>query len=168
MKKLLSVATVATLLVTSANAVDNNRIEIMGNILAGAVVWIGDSQNTPLTAGNFIFEGNSVDLENMVLGEDTIKSMPLSVRTNSTSGVKMTIEDATNNGNLADGSKAKIAMSYKLDSLGDLTLGEAKSLVAGVNDGTTAIDNFTVKATVPADQEAGTYKTTLTVTIAAN
>ena len=168
MKKLLSAVTLTAILGTGASAIDFNKIEIVGKVLSGAVVWIGDSQGTAFKAGQMVFEGNSVALGEMALGTTTSTSMPISVRTNSTSGVKMTISDDTNDGKLADGSKAKIPMTYKLDSLGDLTLGTAKSLVDAPNLGTSSIDNFTATANVPADQVSGEYKTTLTVLIEAN
>ena len=168
MKKLLSAVTVTAILGTGASAIGFNQIEVVGKVLSGAVVWIGDSQSTTFKAGQMVFEGNTVTLGDMALGEATSTSMPLSVRTNSISGVKMTISDSTNHGKLADGEKAKIPMTYKLDSLGDLTLGTAKSLVSSPNLGTSSIDNLTATANVPADQVSGNYKTTLTVLIEAN
>ena len=168
MKKLLSAVTITAILGTGASAIDFDKIEIVGKVLSGAVVWIGDSQNTALTGGKMVFEANTVALGNMALGTTTSTSMDLSVRTNSISGVTMTISDSTNDGKLADGSKTKIPMTYKLDSLGDLTLGTAKSLVSAPNLGTSKIDKLTATANVPADQVAGDYKTTLTVTIKAN
>ena len=168
MKKLLSAVTITAILGTGASAIDFDKIEIVGKVLSGAVVWIGDSQDTAFKAGQMVFEGNTVTLGNMALGTTTSTSMPLSVRTNSISGVKMTISDNTNDGKLADGEKTKIPMTYKLDSLGDLTLGTAKSLVSAPNLGTSSIDNLTATANVPADQVSGNYKTTLTVLIEAN
>ncbi|SFV54404.1 hypothetical protein MNB_SV-12-975 [hydrothermal vent metagenome] len=167
MKKLLSTVAIAALLSTSANATDN-EIGVTGTVEAGAVVWIGDYQNTALVGGQMVFEGNTVAIGNMALGTTTSQSMPLSVKTNSTSGVKMTISDATNNGKLADGSKTPIDVAYKLDTLGALTLGTAQSIVTGTNDGVSAVDTFTATATVPADQESGDYSTTLAVFIEAN
>ena len=167
MKKLLSIMAIGALLTTGANAVDDNKIDVTGTVLAGAVVWIGDYADTALVGGTMVFEGNTVELGEMPLGTDSSTSMPISVKTNSTSGVKMTISDAVNEGKLADGTKTKIAMAYKLDSLGGFTLGTAINLVDGTNDGASSIDNFTATATVPADQESGDYSTTLTVLIEA-
>jgi len=167
MKKLLSIAAIAALLVTGVNAADN-EIEVTGEVEAGAVVWIGDSAGTALVGGTFVFEGNTVDLEKMALGEDTTVSMPLSVKTNSTTGVKMSISDATNAGKLVDGTKTAIAMAYKLDTLGALEVnGDAVNLTEGADDGANPVDNFTATASVPAAQESGTYGTTLTVLIEA-
>ena len=167
MKKLLSIAAVAALLVTGLNAADN-EIEVTGEVQAGAVVSLGAAPTTALVGDVFLFEGATIDLGKMALAGDTTVSTPLHVKTNSDDGVKMTLSDATNSGNLADGTKTPIVMKYALAEMGDLTLGTAQSIATETNDGATKVDDLVATASVPADQESGLYGTTLTVLIEAN
>ena len=167
MKKLLSIAAVAALLTTGANAA-NNEIQVQGEVEAGAVVSLGGAPVADLVGNVFLFEGATIDLGKMALAGDTTVTTALHVKTNSDDGVKMTLSDATNSGNLAATGKASIVMKYALSELGDLTLGTSQSIATATNDGATKVDDFVATATVPGDQESGNYATTLTVLIEAN
>ncbi len=165
MKKLLSIAAISALLVTGANAIEN-EIVVQGEVQAGAVVSIGDYMGTELVGGTMVLEGTTIDLDSMPLGGDTPISLPISVRTNSTSGVKMTLTDTVNSGFLVDGDKEPIKMAYQAKG-SDVELGASFELVNGTDDGTVSVGDFIATATVPSAQESGVYSTTLTALVEA-
>jgi hypothetical protein len=170
MKKLLSIAAVATLLSTGANAV--NTIGVAGTVLPSAVVSFSDASAQALGTNKFIDGLINIGTNN--IGAFTAIDKPLFVRTNVAPGntVTMSITDTTNSGSLAGpvGSTA-IPMAYAFGATGaeaPIVLGTPFTVATGANAGSITVGNFKATPTVAANQLAGSYSTALTVAIVAN
>lgn len=166
MKKLLSIAAVAALLSTSAVAVPN-QVELTGSILPAAQVSFGAAPTGTLTGGTFMFEGASIPFNNLVLGVDTPKEQDVYVKTNSNTGVTMTISDPVNGGDMVTTTGETLKMEYSL--LGNpvnVPAEDLMPLVNGANLGTLPLGKFLAVAQPTPNQVSGNYSTTLNITIA--
>jgi len=179
MKKLLSTVMIATLLSTTAFAVDN-QINITGTVLSGAVVGFSDMSEEALFSGDDAIvkfkDPGQINLGTIGVGETFADNLEkdIYVKTNDTNGVTITLTDTTNSGNLkgmdnhntANGET--INMSYKVMN-SDYTIGTtgAVDLVTTKDSGKNSVGTFKmIPDTATSNQGAGTYGTVLTVTIA--
>ncbi len=165
MKKLLSIAAVAAMLTTGANAADN-EITISGDILAGAQVAFGAAPTGTLTGGTFVFEEATIAFNTMALGSTNTDTQAVHVNTNSQTGIKMSITGTPLTSTEA-GSTATIPTSYTFDGTPVLADGTPFNLVETTNDGSATTGDFVTTASPAASQESGEYVTTLAVVIAA-
>ena len=177
MKSILTKALVAIGLVsaiaTSANAAAaNDTIVITGTVTVSMVAGFSDvSGQTGTAAGLFI--GEDVALGSKLAGETWVaQTKNIFVKTNSATGVKMTLTDADAGqaGVLQLAGGADVAVGYNLMTAAytvDTT--GAVSLVAGPNAGTVSVGDLVITpAALAADQAGGDYTTTLNVTLAVN
>jgi len=162
MKKLLSIAAVSALLVTSANA-GANEIIISGAIQAGAVVAFGAAPTGTLAGGTFTFEEATLAFNTMTLGSSNDVTNAVHVNTNSQTGVSMAI---TGNPltSTETGSSATIPTTYTFGGTAvvDAT---AFTLTTTTNDGSATLGDFVATAVPSSSQESGAYTTTLAVSI---
>ena len=179
MKKLLSIAAVAALLVTSVNAADD-QIDITGTVLSGAVVGFSDMSGEALFSGDTAIvkfkDPGQIDLGIIGVGETFADNLTQNVyvKTNDTNGVSMTITDTVNSGHLTGVDSAgvdnteDINMAYNLMN-NAYTIGTtgAVNLVTAKDTGDTSVGDFVMIPTqATSNQGAGTYGTVLTVAIA--
>ena len=173
MKKLLSIAAVAALLSTGAMADDT--ITITGEVLPSAVVGFADVSGETLT-GTDKFVDASIDLGSHEVdvfngAATTASSRSIFVKTNVATGHPVTMKIVSENAdNLVDAvSGATIPVVYAIGATTLATDGSnSATLATTANAGSTAIaDNFTITPTAANDQLAGTYGSTLAVTIIA-
>ena len=180
MKKLLSIMAIGALFSTTAFATNDNKIDIIGTVLSGAVVGFSDMSQEALFSGDSAIvkfkDPGQINLGIIGVGETFENNLVQSiyVKTNDTNGVTMTITDPTNSGNLnglddhSTDNGESITMSYKLMGL-DYTIGTtgAVTVASGKDDGKTKQGEFKmIPDAATANQAAGTYGTVLTVTIA--
>ncbi len=174
MKKILSIVAIGALFTSYAVATDNQST-VTAHVDDAAEVGFGDQSGIALTSNTFKFTGGDIALGTLSLSGTTDTTKTVFVKTNSIDGVKMTISDATNSGNLyhttSNDVHDKIDTTYKYGVVGGETavrLGESFSLTNERNAGSTSVGNFVVLPRPTATQLGGDYSTTLTVAIAAN
>ena len=175
MKSLLNkVAVAAGLVVLSMSSVDaaaDNEIIITGDVSSSMVVGFGLVDGEAAAAGRFV--GADIALGAVLPGADFTTSVQnVYVNSNSTTGVKIKIDDAVpaNAGVLVNGVNT-IPVAYSFGSTGAYTVdsGTFVSLTATTTGGTAVEDTFTIDPAVTAGGQAvGTYTVTLNVTVAAN
>ena len=165
-KKALVTTGLVAMMATSANAVDN-EIAITGVVNTTVVVGF----NTGVSGTNGIFVGETVDMGNADAGAALgAVTKDIYVLTNNGPGsITMALSDGAGFAGALVGGGANIPVAYTLGGapyVPDTTA--AVTIVTGVSDGATIEDALVITpAANAADQVAGTYTTTLTVTIAA-
>ena len=159
-----------TILLVSNVFATQNQIALTAQV--GAVSVVGFIPVNGSSSTGSIFEDdtlNTVDFgSKFVTQTHSALTRDVYVLTNNIAGVKMTLSDATNSGNLKHSSLGDtIAVSYKFGA-NAIVLGTPFTLTSGVNAGSTSVGTMTfTPAAVPSTAPSGTYSTTLTVTIAA-
>ena len=148
-----------------------NQIALTAQIGSKALVGFSDLSSASVSGETFVDDAlNSLDFGTENAG-DTHGSItrPIYVSTNNSAGVSMTISDNANSGSLKHSSgDDTIGMGYSFDGT-DIALGTSFNVATSINAGSTSVGDmiFTPSASA-SDIAAGTYSTTLTVTIAAN
>lgn len=167
MKKILRNGMLAGLLAISANAAQD-QIDLTGvintTVVAGFVEVSGETG-----AGVFINNAaNSVDFGAIDAGGTfAAVTKPIYVKTNNRSGATMTLTDSDNSGNLVESGGDTIQVVYTFGG-SNITLGSSFDLTRSVNAGSKSVGDLVIKpSSTTANQTAGTYSTTLAVTIAA-
>jgi len=174
MKKILSIVAIGALFTSYGFATDNQST-VTATVQDAAEVGFTDQSGITLTTNTFKFTGGDIALGTLSLSGTTDTTKTVFVKTNSIDGVKMTISDATNSGNLDHTTSTdvldKIATTYKYGAASAetaVTLGTPFSLTSLRNEGSATVGNFVVLPRPTATQLGGSYSTTLTVAIAAN
>ncbi|MDH5465383.1 MAG: hypothetical protein OEW60_07100 [Thiovulaceae bacterium] len=145
----------------------NNQIVINGTV--GSVTVVGFADVSGSNADNtFVNAGAALDLGFGIQGGTfTPLTTPLFVRHNNTGeAVQMALVDVANSGNLTDGVDV-VPMTYTALGVPVVVGGGATTILSGTADaGSTSLGDFVATSgTIPALATAGTYTTTLTVTI---
>jgi hypothetical protein len=179
MKNIFSIALLSSLVLSTLMATDN-KIDLTGEVLSGAVVGFEAVDTQPLFSGDTSIvrfkDPGQIDIGTVGAGGDftTNLSHDIFVHTNDTNGVTMEITDGSGmNGVLrgfdsADNFVGSIFTSYKLMNASYTPSSTGvKDLVTTKNLGSTLVGKFEiVPDTVPDFQSAGDYGTVLTVAIA--
>ena len=172
MKKYLSAFAMITAFSIGSLYASDNQLVLESVVTAGAVVGFSDMSGESLGSGQtgtVVFRNptNSFYFGTISAGEQfTQMTKPLYVKTNNGSGVSITIDDASNSGNLKRFGGATIIVDYKI--LGsDYTIGDSVNLLTTTNTGSSSIGDLEIiPRQTDAIQEAGNYGTSLDVTIA--
>jgi len=168
MKKILSIVAIGALFTSYAVATEN-EIYVHGVVKPSAIVGFSavNGENLLSSSPYSKFMGADVDLGDLALGTEDVTEASIFVKTNATGTITMSLADTLNNGTLKSGTNEMIP-TYSYGSTA-FALGTAMTLTTGTNNGSAALsDKFKVAVTPTATQVAGTYSTTLAVTIAAN
>ncbi|NPA60457.1 MAG: hypothetical protein GXO30_08400 [Epsilonproteobacteria bacterium] len=171
MKSFILSGLAVVLLSIAANANDN-EIVLEASVTPGAVVGFSDMSGESLGTGttSIVVFRNPTDtfyFPTISAGEQfAAMTKPIYVKTNNGAGVTITLDDSANGGNLVRTGGATIEVDYTL--LGaSYTIGSTVNLTDDVDDGDTSIGDLVIAPKQTDDiQRAGTYGTTLTVTIA--
>ena len=170
-KALVTIGLVSAIATTANAAAANDEIEITGTVTTAMVAGFSDvSAETGTAAGLFIAADINLgaELPGATWAADT---SAIFVKTNSASGVSMTITDAgAAAGVLKLAGGADVPVTYSLMGAGYVVDTDgAVSLCAAPNDGTVTVGDFVVTPdALAADQAGGDYTVLLNVVLAAN
>ena len=169
MKKALVATSLVGMIATSVNAAADDTIVITGTVSDSMVVGFQDVSAEAASTGRFV--GADVALGAVLPGSTwTAQTKNIFVNTNSTTGVKMTIDDAAGAAGVLQGPGANVAVTYNLMGAGyTVDSGTAVSLVAVADAGSVSVGDLIITpAATGGAQTVGTYTVTLNVTLAAN
>ena len=168
LSKALATIGLVSMIATAANAAADNEIIITGDVSTTVVVGFADVSGG---GTNDTFVGEDIALGTIAAGATFApQTFNVYVLTNNAAGVSMTITDGA--GGIAgelQGAGVDIPVTYSLEGA-TYTPGTtgAVNIVTTVSDGATSESAFVVTPDAAAtSQTAGTYTTTLNVTVAA-